>query len=73
MRREKGWAEEKLHPEIQESTINTKLLPARWANSSQVGVVSIAVNAIYLMYWPITPSPLWAPDEGFPAVSQRGH
>lgn len=56
-----------------ERTINTSMLPARWATSSQVGVVSIAVNAIYLMYWPITTSPLSAPAEGSPAVSQQGH
>jgi len=49
---------EKLHSEILWSTINTNLLPAWWATSSQVGVISIAVNAIYLMYWPITTSPL---------------
>lgn len=49
------------------------MLPARWATSSQVEVVSIAVNAIYLMYWPITTSPLYAPAEGSPAVSQQGH
>lgn len=64
---------EKLHGKVQERTINTNLLPARWATSSQVGVVSIAVNAIYLMYWPITTSPLCAPAEGSPAVSQQGH
>lgn len=64
---------EKLHSEVQERTINTNLLPARWATSSQVGVVSIAVNAIYLMYWPITTSPLCVPTEGSPAVSQQGH
>lgn len=64
---------EKLHSEVLERTINTNLLPARWATSSQVGVVSIAVNAIYLMYWPITTSPLCVPAEGSPAVSQQGH
>lgn len=37
---------------------------ARWATSSQVGVVSIAVNAIYLRYGPITTSPGCAPAEG---------
>lgn len=64
---------EKLHREVQQRTINTNLLPAQWATSSQVGVVSIAVNAIYLMYWPITTSPLCPPAEGSPAVSQQGH
>lgn len=64
---------QKPHAEVPERTINTIRLPARWATSSQVGVVSIAVNAIYLMYWPITTSPLWAPAEGSPAVSQHGH
>lgn len=68
-----GGVSEKLHSEVQERTINTNLLPARWATSSQVGVVSIAVNAIYLMYWPIMTSPLCAPAEGSPAVSQQGH
>lgn len=68
-----GRVPEKLHSEVQESTINTNLLPARWATSSQVGVVSIAVNAIYLTYWPITTSPLCVPAEGSPAVSQQGH
>lgn len=62
-----------MHGEVQERTINTNLLPAQWATSSQVGVVSIAVNAIYLMYWPITTSPLCVPAEGSPAVSQQGH
>lgn len=46
---------------------------ARWATSSQVGVVSIAVNAIYLRYGPITTSPRCTPAEGSPAVSQHGH
>lgn len=64
---------EKLHSEVLERAINTNLLPARWATSSQVGVVSIAVNAIYLMYWPIMTSPLCVPAEGSPAVSQQGH
>lgn len=63
----------KWHGKVQQRTINTNLLPAWWATSSQVGVVSIAVNAIYLMYWPITTSPLCAPAEGSPAVSQQGH
>lgn len=63
---------EKLHGKDQERTINTNLLPAWWATSSQVGVVSIAVNAIYLTYWPITTSPLCVPAEGSPAVSQQG-
>lgn len=64
---------EELYRKVQERTINTNLLPARWATSSQVGVVSIAVNAIYLMYWPITISPLCDPAEGSPAVSQQSH
>lgn len=68
-----GRVSEKLHGKVQERTINTNLLPARWATSSQVGVVSIAVNAIYLMYWPITTSPLCAPAEGSPTVPQQGH
>lgn len=68
-----GRVSEKLHSEVQEKTINTNLLPAQWATSSQVGVVSIAVNAIYLMYWPIMTSPLCVPAEGSPAVSQQGH
>lgn len=66
-----GRVSEKLHSEGQERTINTNLLPAQWATSSQVGVVSIAVNAIYLMYWPIMTSPLCVPAEGSPAVSQQ--
>lgn len=68
-----GRVSEKLHGEVQKRPINTNLLPAQWATSSQVGVVSIAVNAIYLMYWPITTSPLCVPAEGSPAVSQQGH
>lgn len=68
-----GKVSEKLHGEGLERPINTNLLPAQWATSSQVGVVSIAVNAIYLMYWPITTSPLCVPAEGSPAVSQQGH
>lgn len=62
-----------MHSKVQKRTINTNLLPAQWATSSRVGVVSIAVNAIYLMYWPITTSPLCVPAEGSPAVSQQGH
>lgn len=68
-----GRVSEKLHRKVQEKTINTNLLPSRWATSSQVGVVSIAVNAIYLMYWPITTSPLCDPAEGSPAVAQQSH
>lgn len=68
-----GRVSEKLLRKVQERPINTNLLPARWATSSQVGVVSIAVNAIYLMYWPITTSPLCVPAEGSPAVSQHSH
>ncbi len=68
-----GRISDKLDVEVQERTINTNLLPAQRATSSQVGVVSIAVNAIYLMYWPITTSPLCVPAEGSPAVSQQGH
>lgn len=45
---------------------------AWWATSCQVVVISIAIKAIYLMYWPVTTSPLWVPDEGFPAGSQQG-
>lgn len=62
-----------LHGKMQEKTININLPPAWWATSSQVGVVSIAVNAIYLRYWPITTSLLCAPAAGSPAVSQQGH
>lgn len=65
--------QKKMHSRVQERTINTNVLPAQWATSSQVGVVSIAVNAIYLLYWPITTPPLCAPAEGSPAVSQQGH
>lgn len=64
---------EKLHSEEQERDINTNLLLAQWATCSQVGVVSIAVNAIYLMYWPITTSPLYVGAEGSPTVSRQGH
>lgn len=70
---EKRGVKKKLHGEIQEGTININLPPASWTTSTQVGVVSIAVSAIYLMYWPITTSPLWVPDEGSPAVSQQAN